>query len=574
MNGDQEARPTGTTRRTFLKQGAKASSVLAAGPLLDAVVAAAPASDPLTLLKNGLIVDGTGKKGFTGDVLIKGARIEAVSPRPLDVKCSTIDCTGKVIAPGFIDVHSHMDWVLAIPDQPELKLPFTAQGCTTFVAGNCGAAAAGYRKNSKHKRRAPDLFPSFAITWDTMADYFDHLRKIGMSHNMMTLVGHGTTRMSMREMDPSPLSDAEMTEMLALLGEAMDQGACGVSLGLQYSPGIFATPDELEKIAKLVASKDKILTVHGRAYTAVAPGYELKPFGVPHNVLALKEMIDLARKTGVRVQYSHLIFAGTMSHRTYRIALKLLDEAIADGVDIMIDSYPYHCGNTNLTVILPKWFRENLPANYDDPVALEKLEDELTSMSSLLGFGYSEIQITHARDPELRQYNGMFLTDVAAKRGAEHFQTAIEFIKKGGAWVLLHKYSNMQIVEALMKHPACLFMTDAVPARWLGNPAAYGSFPLFLQYARDRKLISLEQAVHKMTGATAARFRLDHRGSLQKGFAADVTVFDYKNIKDNTTLTKFDQPPGGIDAVFINGRRVKRGGKVDASANAGVVMPA
>jgi len=568
--GAHDPKKKRTSRRAFLKAGTTASGALLAQPLLRSIASAVPTDAPCTRLKNGLIVDGTGKKGAVGDVLIKGAKIEAVSHNPIKIDCATLDCTGKVIAPGFIDAHSHMDWLLPIPGQADLKSPFTAQGCTTFVAGNCGWAAAGYRKDSRHKRDSrPDLFPEFEITWDSMAGYFAHLRKVGMSHNLVTMAGQGSTRRSIRGSDPSPLSPAELKELLTLLGEAMDQGANGVSLGLQYSPGIFATPEELKQVARLVAKKDKILTVHARAYSAVAPGYELKPFGTPHNALALKEMIDLARETGVRVQYSHLIFAGKISHKTYGLCLKMIDQAIADGIDIMFDTYPYHCGNTGLTVVLPKWFREGLPGSYRDPEALKRLRTEIAALSNLVGLGYGDIQITYAEDPALRKHNGAFLADIAQKRGKAPFEMAMEFCEKGGAWVLLHKYSNMEIVEALMKHPAALFMTDAVPAKWLRNPAGTGSFPLFLQYARDRKLISLEQAVRKMTGATAERFRIKDRGFVRKGLAADITVFDYKAVKDNTTLTDYDKPPTGVEAVFINGKQVKKDGKVDGSANAG-----
>ena len=200
---------------------------------------------------------------------------------------------------------------------------------------------------------------------------------------------------------------------------------------------------------------------------------------------------------------------------------------------------------------------------------------ELSAIMALIGFGYDDVQITYAGNPELNQYNGMFLSQIAKERGTRPFDTAMEFCRKSGgrgAWVLLHKYSNMEIIDALMKYPACLFMTDAVPAKWLRNPAAYGSCPLFLQYTRERKLISLEEAVRKLTGGTAERFRLKDRGFLKKGLAADVTVFDFNTVRDNTTLTEFDRAPTGIEAVFMNGKQVKKDGKVDAAANAGVVV--
>ena len=568
-----------TTRRGFLKSGALTAGVLFAQPLLNAKAVEPAFSERRTLLKNGLVVDGTGKTGAVGHLLIRGNTIEAVSEGPIDVECDTVDCTGKVIAPGFIDVHSHMDWVLAIEGRADLKAPFIAQGCTTFVAGNCGHGVAGFRRNSPHRKHInPGLFGEFDLAWDTMEEYFDHLGRIGLSHNLVNLAGHGTTRLSMRLDDPSPLSADEMKELLRLLEEAMDQGAWGVSFGLQYSPGIFATPDELKQVARLVAKKGKVLTVHARAYSSLSPGYKVDLFGgTPHNVLALEEMIGLARETGVRLQYSHLMFAGTASHRTYRQCLDVIDQARDEGVDVMIDTYPYHCGTSVINVVLPAWFRENLPENFHDEEALKRLETELSMIIPLLGFGYDDIQITNANDPELDQYNGLFLSQIAEKLGVSPFEAAMLLSEKGGrrgAWVLNHKYSNMEIIDALIQYPACLFMSDAVPAKGVKNPAAYGAFALTLQYARDRKLISLEEAVHKMTGASAERLHVKDRGFLRKGLAADVTVFDWNAVQDNNTVADTDNAPAGIHAVFMNGKQVFKDGKVDQAANAGMVLSA
>ena len=530
------------------------------------------------LLKNGFIVDGTGKKGTAGDLLIQGTKIEKISETPLEGDFTTIDCTDRVVAPGFIDMHSHMDWILPISGRGDLKSPFTAQSCTTFVAGNCGYSPAGFIEDSKFM----DLISlggnlPFDLEWNTFNDYFKHLGEVGLSHNLVNLVGHGTTRASIRGFDSSPLNPEEMKRLLDLLEKSLDQGAAGVSFGLGYEPGIFASNDEIKEVARLVKSKDKIITVHGRAYSALSQLYPIEPDGTPHNVISIQEMLTIARETGVRLQYSHLMFAGSNSHSTYGQCLEVFDRAVQEGLDVMIDTYPYHCGNSIINVILPPWFLADIPNNYHNSEALTRLEGEMEFVSQALGFGYDNIQIAHTSHPELNQYNGFFLSDIAEDRGISPFQVAIEFSEKTGgrARVLNHNYSNMEIIDALINYPHCLFMTDTVvnPEGGVQNPATSGSFPLLLQYARDRKLLNLEDTVHKMTGASAERFNLKDRGLLREGLAADITIFDWNTVRDNNTVTNTGEHPTGIEAVFINGRQVKKIGHVDDTVNAGMALP-
>ena len=532
------------------------------------------------LLKSGLIVDGTGSKAFVGSVLMNGDGIEMVIPNEIVFSGKTIDCSGKVIAPGFIDAHSHMDETLPIRGHSELKNPFTAQGVTSFVTGNCGFGVAGTLKDSPHKEFNDSLLQArtyglLSSGWDSMGTYFDYLNSNGISHNMANLAGHGVARTSIRGFKPTPLDSEEMRLLLKLLEEAMDDGAYGVSLGLQYEPGVFSTNDELKQIARLVKKKDKILTVHLRAYSSLSGTYPLKLFGRPHNLIALEEMLNLARETGVRLQVSHLIFVGTKSWETYEEGIALIDRAIDDGVDVKFDTYAYHCGVSIINVFMPKWFLADLPEAYDSRWALFKLDTQLQLVKTLLGFGFDDIQITNAQHPDLNRYNGMFLTDIAAARQMMPFKNFIDFAEKseGKAAVLNHRYSNLEIIKAMMQHPAVLFMTDAkATPEGVQNPGAFGNFPLFLQYARDYRLISLEEAVHKMTGATAERFQIKDRGILKKGYAADITVFDWNTITDNNTAQATSNAPTGIEAVFINGQQVLDNGNVKGSALPGKVL--
>jgi N-acyl-D-amino-acid deacylase len=528
------------------------------------------------LLKNGLIVDGTGKRAYYGDVLINGDKIELVTPQAVTIDGNVMDCTGKIVAPGFIDMHSHMDWVLPIKDHSEMKTPFTAQGITTFVGGNCGFGVAGFRRNSEYRDmlevRTEGLY---RLHWDTMEQYFTNISREGITHNLVNLAGHGTTRTSIRGFNPIPLSSDEMREMLYLLEEAMDQGAYGVSLGLQYEPGIFATMDELKQVANLVKKKDKILTVHMKAYSSLSGTYPLKPFGRPHNLLAIDDMLNLARQTGVRLQLSHLIFVGSRTWETYTEALKLIDKAVGEGLDVKFDTYAYHCGTSVINVFFPEWFLARVPEVYDSGPSLLRLYAELRLIKGILGFGYEDIQIVNAGHPDLDRYNGMFLKDIARKRNMSQFDNFVDVARKseGRARVLNHRYSNAEIVKELMRHPASMYMTDAtIFSKGAQNPAAFGNFPRFLEFARDYRLLTLEETIHKMTGASAGRFQIRDRGVLKKGCAADITVFDWQKVRNNNTPEAAGKTPEGMTAVFINGRQVMKNGKPDISALPGMVL--
>jgi N-acyl-D-amino-acid deacylase len=594
---------TNPSRRRFLTFTGKVMALFSALPFLKfsgskATAAEASPKAPktaislkggkYTLLKNGLIVDGTGKNGFSGNLLIHDHKIEKISAGEIQAAGEVVDCAGLVIMPGIIDAHSHMDWYLPIEGHDELKLPFSAQGVTTFVAGQCGYGVAGFRKKSpfmsRIDTRTKGLFP---IEWDSMTQYFTHLKKNKMTHNMMVLAGHGVTRTSIRGFNPAPLNRDEMKEMLFLLDQAMDEGAAGVSLGLQYEPGIFTTGEELREVAKLVKRKNKILTVHLRAYSSLAPGYPMStpkilldyvlPFDgyEPHNLLAIDEMLKLARETGVRLQISHLIFVGSRTFKTCENALKRIDQAIQQGVDVKFDTYAYHCGQSIINVLLPAWFLAKVPESFSDKKMLAKLKSEFGLIQRFLGFGIKDIQITFANHEALNRYNGMFLEEIAIKRGLDWFDNTMDFAQKskGVANVLNHQYSNLPIIETLMRHPASLFMTDALPAlQGVQNPAFSGNFPRFFQLAREKKIISLEEAVYKMSGAAAQRYGIKDRGFLREGLAADITVFDWKNIRDNNTLTETSKTPSGIEAVFINGKQVVNKRNVDASINAGEVV--
>ncbi len=531
------------------------------------------------VLKAGLIVDGTGGAPYTANVLIRAGRIGRITTKPVRTTGTVIDCAGRVVAPGFIDAHSHLDWHIPLKGHDELRYPFLAQGITTVVAGNCGIAAAGIRPGSAWKKliaERPAGAGLLQMQWDTVEEYYDRLASSGASHNIAILAGHGSTRASIRGLETSPLHPYESKELLYLLEAAMDQGARGVSLGLQDEPGMYAHVEELREVARLVKRKNRILAVHLRAYSALAPGYRIRSFGEPHNLIALREALDLARATGARLQVSHLQFVGSRTWRTADRAAALIDEAITDGVDVRFDLSPHPCAATTIGLLLPPWFVARGADAYTDQSSLRRLGRETRAVERRLGFGPADVQLVDALDTELADCNGRFLNEIARLRRTSTVDTLIEIARRSGgrARVLCHRASTNHIVESLMRHPASIFMTNArVEPRGAQNPSAYGAFPRLLQIARDRRVLSLEEAVHKMTGATADRFGLAERGLLKEGNAADVVVFDWSTVADNSTGAEPDAAPTGIDYVFVNGKKIIGSGRKEHPLSAGVPLP-
>ncbi|MFZ1863304.1 MAG: amidohydrolase family protein [Polyangiales bacterium] len=527
------------------------------------------------LLRNGLLVDGSGSPPRPGSVLLAEGRIAGMGEIPENAG-KPVDCTGRVIAPGFIDAHSHMDF-FAAGGQPRYFDSFTAQGVTTFVAGNCGFSPFGFAPETKHRRLLErSLFKAGQehLGWNSFAEYRDILDSRGLTQNFVHLVGHGAARTSLSGFEARRLSEAEHAQMLALLDQAMSEGAAGVSLGLQYKPGVFADLGELEDVARLVARRGKLLTVHAKAYSSFSGTYPMVPFGRAHNLKAIDDMLELARRTGVRLQFSHLIFVGSRTWKTVDEAIDLFDCAIDDGVDVRFDMFPYGCGATLLNTLLPEWFMAKMPGALHDPLARARLRIEAEIGFRLVGFGYPQMQVTNASCDEYDEHNGRFLPDIASRVGKSHFDTLVDILDKSNAEarVLFHDYYNDAIIDRLMRHPAAIFASDSWPEPGgHQNPAAYGTFPRFLRMARERETISLKTAVHKMTGAAASRFGLRDRGHLKQGLAADVVVFDWDRIRDHKNDTG-DAPPTGIEHVFVNGHPMLEDGVILAESGTGRVL--
>lgn len=510
-------------------------------------------------LTNGRIIDGTGSSAQKGNILIEEEKITRIQKETPHDNLPQIDCEDHIVAPGFIDIHSHLDWFAGNKESRALIMPFLQQGITTAVGGNCGFSTFGYPVSHPYRELLSDnIFRAgrAKLSWQNAKGFKEHIEDNGCPLNILSYVGHGTTRTSIRGYDSNPLTDEELKQLLSLLDESLKQGACGISLGLQYEPGIFADKKELKAVAELAKSHNKVLAVHARASSAVSGTYPMKLFGTPHHILAIQDMIDLAEETGVRLQFSHLIFVGSQSWKSADKVFKLFEDAKARGVDIRFDTYGYSLGASRINVILPEWFLADLKKNLESKSALRRLWIEIKAMELVLGFGYEQIRVTNTVYPAWEKYNGLYLSEIARQLRQSSFKTLCDLVKlsNGTAAVLMERYSNPDLLNRMIAHPQAHYQTDAWMEReGINNPAIYGSLPRILKLSRENNLLSIEECIRKMTGAAAERLGIPERGFIKEGYYADLLVLDENTISDREDENGVPLPPEGIQRVIVNG---------------------
>ena len=538
-----------------------------------------------TLIQGGTIIDGTGGPAAAGSLMIDGDRIAAVIPagQPTPPAAAVLDAHGLAVAPGFIDMHSHADWVLPADDHPEVLHCLVEQGVTTVVAGNCGISPAPVTPESigRIETLATIAMASpLDYRWRTMAEFRQAVEQGRPLVNLAELAGHAALRYAEADTARGPMTAAALSRCLDAARRALDQGACGLSFGLGYDPGMYSPVAEIEAFCRVAAAAGKPVTVHLKALSRLSPCY---PLLMPraHNVQALAEMLGIARRTGVKLQLSHFIFVGRRSWPTAERCLRMVADARRDGVDVMVDAFPFTCGNTTILAPIPYWFLADLPAAYHRPAARLRLRAELAAGFRLVGFGYDDFQVMDAAVPGLEDLDGLRITEVAARWRCSPFAAMLTLAEKssGATLMLFHTYSGAPgqeaVIEEVLKSDGCLFETDTVVKKTgYPNPAALGAFPKVLgDFVRRRHLFSLETAVHRMTGASAVRFGLTDTGILAPGKRADVTIFDPAVVAD--TPGAGGRPPGkpvGIRHVFVNGQAVVRDGAMIAGIRAGRVL--
>jgi len=509
-----------------------------------------------TLLKNALVYDGTGEPPYKSDILLEGERIAAVGKNLDDKDAQVIDLEGLSLSSGFIDAHSHNDW-FATKEQPiKYFEPFVRQGATSFIAGNCGLSATGFESASPHvDKMGGSLFrlEENADKYGTLSEFFDAIDR-NTPMNMAMLIGHSSARTSVAGYEDRDLGEQEHECMLAILEDGLKEGACGISLGLMYEPGIYSSIDELKDVACLCEKYDLPLTVHPRAVSAVSMAYP-NLLGRPHLLRAVDEIEEIVEGMKLKLQYSHAVFVGKSSLKYSSELIGQLDRMRSNGVDVMFDIFAIDTGISVISVIMPPWYQAMSQSDKRKPLNKLKFSILVNITKTLLGFGFDNILIAYAGEGN-EQFEGKTVHEIARELGTSDIDAYLHLceISDFSGRVFMRPYNTDEITSELSRHDHVLFMTDGwVEESGLQYQTIYDTFPTFLHRSLSGKGDTLPRTIRKMTGATADRFSLKDRGYIKSGYFADITVFNEEELRNGASVAG---KPFGIETVFINGRKV------------------
>ena len=511
------------------------------------------------LIKNGLIADGSLNKPFKGNVLIENNKIKKIGI--IDEKNDkVIDARDRIVSPGFIDTHSHSDLSILVNPYNEIKI---RQGVTTEILGQDGISMAPLPKEYiKPWRKINSAFngDNEDIDWEyeTTQNYLKMLKEKGVGLNQGYLVPHGNIRLEAIGLENKKANITDIDRMCQITRREMEGGALGLSTGLIYPPCVYGNTEELVEICKVVAQFDGIFVVHQRSEADTI-------------IESMKEIITIGRESGVKIHFSHFKVCGKDNWKYIDKAFELFEKAKAEGIRVSFDQYPYVAGSTSLGVILPPWVHEG-----GDAKLLERLKDESNRQriikdikTGILGWdnfirfaGLDQIFITSVKTNKNKDIIGKNLIELGEIRGKDPYNAAFDLIyEEENSVGMVDFYGLEEHIIKILKRPEQNVCTDGMISD-NPHPRLYSSFPKVLgKYVREEEVLSLEEAIYKMTKKPAETFKIKNRGEIKEGNFADIVIFNLEKIKDKGTFVEPKQYPEGIDYVIINGNITLEKGK-------------
>lgn len=503
------------------------------------------------LIKNGTLIDGNRHKRYVGDILLNGDRIEKIGKVDVEVD-KIIDATGKIVAPGFIDTHSHSDLRVLIDPFIEPKI---RQGITTEILGQDGISMAPLPKeyvSSWRKNLAGLDGDSDELSWDweNTNNYLNLIAKTGCGPNELYLVPHGNIRMEAMGLEARPAKKEELEKMKEITRRELEAGAAGVSTGLIYIPCAYSLTEELVEICKVAAEFDRPLVIHQRSEADTM-------------LESMEEVITIAKESGVKIHFSHFKICGKKNWNMIGDIEKLLDKSKEEGIEISYDQYPYVAGSTMLGVIIPPWAHaggtdklvERLGNEADRNKIKEDIENGISGWDNFIDFaGFEGIYVTSVKTKANEDCIGKNLLEIAELRGKDKYDAVFDLLKEEENAVGMYDYYGKdEHVVTFMTREESNICTDGL----LGgkpHPRVYGAFPRVIgKFVREMKAMTLEEAIYKMTKKPAETFKIKERGLLKEGYFADVVIFDENTTIDKGTFTDPIQYPEGISHVIVNG---------------------
>jgi N-acyl-D-aspartate/D-glutamate deacylase len=511
------------------------------------------------VVAGGLVVDGTGREAFAADVGIRDGRVVAVADLAEADAGERIDATGSYVSAGFIDVHTHSDLAPLLDDEHlELRLGSLRQGVTTEICGNCGFSVfpASSERDEDVLRYLQAVLGPNARSFADLPEYGRALTEGGLITNVGTLVGHGTLRAGVIGFANRAADRTELQQLRAALADACGHGALGFSSGLIYTPGSYAPIEELVELSKVAAEHEIPYVTHMRD----------EMDGVD---AAIDEALRIGAESGAAVQISHHKVAGKRNWGHTTETLERLERARAEGIDVAIDVYPYTAGSTVLAALMPPWANEggiaSLLERLASPTELDRIradfEHGLPGWQKLVDpDGWGDVVVAGApRHPELE---GRTIADLAGSNGVDAVGFVAELLiaEQAQVTVVLHMMAEEDVARVIASRLS-MIGSDGIPLPGKQHPRWAGTFArIIAKYVRADRLLTLEEAVHKMTQAPAERFKLHGKGVVAEGMDADLVVFDLGEVEDNATYASPLSPPTGVVHVLVNGELGIRNG--------------